>query len=50
MKINFVEKKNFYIFDLKGFISDDLYNSLRKNFPDLESEYYKFANKKKNYF
>ncbi len=38
MKINFLQKKPFYIFEIEDFLKDEEYEILNKNFPEVSKE------------
>ena len=38
MKINFLQKKPFYIFEIENFLTDDQYKTLHNNFPNISAD------------
>ena len=38
LNVNFFEKSNCYTFEIPNFLSDDQYNALYKNFPNIKKK------------
>lgn len=38
IKINFIQKKPYFIFEIKNFLSDNEYDEILKNFPSINKD------------